>query len=150
MEVFKKKGFPVRKVGFFADALGGHFCFEAFYNNQWHFFDPDLEPKLRLMIANHFPSISDLAKNDTLVNQLYYKEDNKLIKKLLISYSYGAVNKFPAPNARIYQYITKYLSYTLWLWIALAYLFVRKRLNFIKKKEQCAELPDSLVPEIRA
>jgi hypothetical protein len=150
MEVFRKKGFPVRKVGFFADGLGGHFCFEAYFNNKWHFFDPDLEPKLRVMIASHFPSIAELAKNDSLVNQLYYKEDNKLIKNLLISYSYGPVNKFPAANARAYQYITKYLSYTLWLWVALIYFFLRKRLIYTKKKEQCAELQDSLVPEIRA
>jgi len=150
MEVFKKKGFKVRKVGFFADGYGGHFCFEAFYNGKWHFFDPDLEPKLRIMIANHFPSIADLVSEDSLVHQLYYKKDNKLIKKLLITYTYGRVNKFPAPNARVYQYITKYLSYTLWLWIVLIYVFVRKRVNYAKKKEQCAELQDSLVPEIRA
>ena len=150
MEVFRKKGYNVRKVGFFADGLGGHFCFEAYFNNKWHFFDPDLEPKLRIMIQNHFPSISELAMNDTLVHQLYYKEDDKLIKKLLVTYSYGPVNKFPATNARTYQYITKYLSYTLWVWIVLAYFLVRKRLYYTKKKEKCAELQDSLVPEIRA
>jgi hypothetical protein len=151
MEVFKRKGFSVRKVGFFADrGYGGHFCFEAFYNNRWHFFDPDLEPKLTIMIGNHFPGIAELVKNDSLIDQLYYKEDKKLIKQLLITYSYGPVNKFPATNARIYQYVTKYLSYTLWLWIVLIYFFVRKRLNYAKKKEQCAELQDSLVPEIRA
>ena len=55
MEVFKRKGFKVRKVGFFYDGYGGHFCFEAFFYNRWHFFDPDLEPKLSIMIANHFP-----------------------------------------------------------------------------------------------
>jgi len=150
MEIFRKKGYSVRRIGFFADGLGGHFCFEAYYNNKWHFFDPDLEPKLKIMIQNHFPSIAELATNDSLVHQLYYKEDGKLIEKLLVTYSYGPVNIFPARNARVYQYITKYLSYTLWLWIVLTYFFLRKRLNYTKKEETCAELQDSLVPEIRA
>lgn len=150
MEVFKKKGIEVRKIGFFADGYGGHFCFEAFFGGKWHFFDPDLEPQLSLMVSNHFPSVFELVKNDSLLHQMYFKQDKDYIEKLFLSYSYGPVNKFPAANARIYQYMTKFLSYTSWLLLVLLYLFVQKKIPYSKKKEVCAELQDSLVPEISA
>lgn len=150
MEVFKRKGISVRKIGFFADGYGGHFCFEAFFEGKWHFFDPDLEPSLPNMVANHFPSILEIVQKDTLLHKLYFKQDSDLVEKLFLTYSYGSVNKFPAPRARIYQYATKYLSYFSWLLLIVLYLIVQKRLNHSKKKEVCAELQDSLVPEIRA
>ena len=150
MEVFKMKGIKVRKIGFFADGYGGHFCFEAFFGGKWHFFDPDLEPKLSLMVSNHFPSVFELVKNDSLLHQMYFKQDKDYIEKLFLSYSYGPVNKFPATNARIYQHTTKFLSYTSWLLLVLLYLFMQKKILYSKKKEVCAELQDSLVPEISA
>src|SRR5215467_10128045 len=145
MEVFKKKGFKVREVGFLAKEYGGHFCFETLFNNKWHYFDPDMEPKLSIMIADHLPSISEITGNDTLLHNLYYKLDNQYAEKLFKAYFYGPINKFPAPHARIYQYITKYLSYTSWLLFILLYLFVQKRFDYIRKKEKCAELQGSLV-----
>jgi hypothetical protein len=147
MEIFKRKGFSVRKVGFFSAKYGGHFCFEVFFNNRWHFFDPDLEPELSVIRANHFPSISELVKNDSLLKKLYVNKDKDLIEKLFPTYFYGPVNKFPAPNARFFQYVTKYLSYTAWLFLILLYFYLTKRLTRPKKKEKCAELQDSLVSE---
>jgi len=150
MEVFRSKGFSVRSVTFFADGYGGHFCFEANYSNKWHFFDPDMEPKLSLMIANGFPSGYELVQNDSLLRKLYFRDDKEYIEKLFASYSYRPINKFPAPKARVYQYITKYLTYSLWLWFSLIYFMISRKLVFTRKQEICAELQDSLVPEIRA
>lgn len=150
MEVFKNKGIPVRKVGFFADSYGGHFCFEAFFGGKWHFFDPDLEPKLSVMIANHFPSISELVKEDTLLQKLYFRRDKEFVEKLFFTYSYGDVNKFPAPRARFYQYATKFLSFTAWLLLLIGYFLVHKKIIYIKKKEKCVELQDSLAPALGA
>ena|SRR5215469_14744415 len=150
MEVFRKKGFNVRKVTFFAKEYGGHFCFEVFFNNKWHYFDPDMEPKLSLMIANHLPSISEITENDTLLHKLYYKLDNQYAEKLFRAYFYGPVNKFPAPHAIVYQYITKYLSLGSWLIFMLIYWGLNKRWNKSKKEEVCAELQGSLIPGKRA
>ncbi len=86
MEVFKRKGFKVRKVGFFMDGLGGHFCYEAFFKDKWHFFDPDLEPKLSIMTKSHFPGIAEIVKNDSLLHSLYYKLNYDEVEKLFPTY----------------------------------------------------------------
>ena len=143
METLKSKGLKVRKVGFFTEGHG-HFCYEAFFNGKWHFFDPDGEPRLSIMMANHFPAIAELVQRDSLLQRVYYREDKEYVQKLFPTYSYGPVNKFPASKARAYQYITKYLSYTLWLWVGLAYFLFRRKFIQVKTKEQCVELQDSL------
>jgi hypothetical protein len=151
MEVFKKKGFRVRKVGFLDKKYGGHFCFEVFYGNKWHYFDPDMEPELWTMIKLHHPAFEELNKNDSLLYKLYSGKNRDFVRHVFSNFFYGKVNKFPASNARIYQYVTKYLSYTLWFWLILLYFFVRKRLNIINKKknETCAELQESLISEVK-
>ncbi len=154
MEVFKTKGFSVRKVTFYDKKYGGHFCFEVFYGDKWHYFDPDMEPVLLTMIKLHHPAfeeLEELNKKDSLLYRLYPKKNKEYVGHVFGSFFYGKINKFPAPNARIYQYITKYLSYTLWFWLILLYFFVRKRLNILnkKKKETCVELQASLVPEVK-
>ena len=149
MEAFKSRGFKVRKVGFKTEDRG-HFCYETFFTGNWHFFDPDGEPRLAAMRANHFPAVSDLAQNDSLLRMVYNKPGKADLEKIFPSYSYGPVNKFPARNARAYQYITKYLSYTLWLWIGLAYLLIRRKFIQAKTQQQCVELQDSLASGMTA
>jgi len=149
MELFKRKGFNVRKVGFFNKNYGGHFCFEVFYNARWHFFDPDLEPEIHTLARLGQPSIAELAKNTQLVNSLYARNKRNYVQDELTTFTYGKINKFPAPNARFYQYVTKYLSYTLWFWLIMLYFFVRKKLTYTKKQKACAESQASLVPEMK-
>ncbi|HMG67694.1 MAG TPA: hypothetical protein VK588_08410 [Chitinophagaceae bacterium] len=149
MEVYKKKGISVRKVGFFAKGYGGHFCFEAFFGGKWHFFDSDLEPQLSIMADNHFPSISELVQNDSLLHKIYFLKDRNLVDKLFFTYAYGPSNKFPAPRARIFQYVTKFLSYTSWLFFIVIYLLVQKKFKYGKRKKECAELQATLVPIVR-
>jgi len=146
MEVFRKKGFNVRKIGFFNKNYGGHFCFEAFYNGKWHFFDPDLEPAINTMIALHHPSIAELSIDHGLIRKLYAWHETNYMADAVTTFSYGKVNKFPAPNARIYQYATKYLSYTLWFWLILLYFFIRKKINRLDKKKY-PELQSFVVPK---
>ena len=150
MEVFKRKGIDVRKVGFYAREYGGHFCFEAFFNGKWHFFDPDMEPKLSLMQENHFPSIAELAQNDSLLHLLYVKEDRSYVEKLFPNYFYGPVNKFPAPNAIIFQYVAKFLSYFSWALFTLVYLLVRKKVNYANKNTNSTEVSKVLGSQLRA
>jgi len=149
MEVFRRKGFSVRKISFYNKNYGGHFCFEAFYAGKWHFFDPDLEPEIHTLARLGQPPIAELAKYPQLVNALYARNKRNYVQDEHTKYTYGKINKFPAPNARLYQYVTKYLSYTLWFWLILLYLFVRKKLTYTKKKNACVELQGSLASEMR-
>jgi len=150
MEVFKRKGIDVRKVGFYAKEYGGHFCFEAFFNGKWHFFDPDMEPKLSVMRKYHFPGIAELAQNDSLLHSLYTKEDKNFVEKLFLSYSYGSVNKFPAPNAIVFQYMTKFLSYFSWVAFILLYFFVGRKVNYTTKNKNSTEGSKAFGPQLRA
>ena len=129
MEVFKKKGFDVRKVGFFSKGYGGHFCFEVKYGGKWHYFDPDMEPRLSLLVERGHPSIEVLNQNDSLLHKLYVYKESNYVDILFKTFKYGKVNEFPAKNARIYQYFTKYLSYTLWFWLFLLYIILRRKFN---------------------
>ncbi len=130
MELFRKKGFTVRKVGFFDPiVIKGHFCFEVFYGNKWHFFDPDKEPVLRLLVDLNRPSIKELTSNKKLMDSIYYKEDSIARSGYLTKFSYGPVNKFPAPNAIIYQYVTMFLSWTLFFWLILFGWWVWRRVK---------------------
>src|SRR6266487_5650695 len=104
MEVFKRKGFSVRKINFHNKKYGGHFCFEVFYGGRWHFFDPDLEPEIHTLAKMGRPGIKDLSQHHEIINALYAKNKRNYVLDQLTTYSYGKTNKFPAPNARIYQY----------------------------------------------
>lgn len=129
MEVFKKKGFDVRKVGFYLKGHGGHFCFEVKYGGKWHYFDPDMEPQIKLLVERDHPSIADLNNDDSLVQKLYaHKKDDYLLRQLK-TFKYGKVNEFPAKNARAFQYFTKFLSYTLWLWLYFLYVILKRIYN---------------------
>ena len=149
MQVFREKGFSVRKVAFNNKNYGGHFCFEAFYDGKWHFFDPDLEPSIATMIEMHHPPLKELSGDRGLLRKLYARHETNYMADAVTTFRYGKVNKFPAPNAAFYQYATRYLSYTLWFWLILLYFFVRKRLIAINKKKSCAELQESLIPEVK-
>jgi hypothetical protein len=150
MEVFKAKGFLVRKINFHNKRYGGHFCFEVFYHGSWHFFDPDLEPEIHTLAKLGRPGIRDLSLHPEVLNSLYAKNERTYVLDKLTTYTYGRANRFPAANARVYQYITKYLSYTLWFWLILLYFFVRNRFHYTKKKQTCVELQDSLAPAAKA
>ena len=82
--------------------------------------------------------------------RLYFKENKDLVEKLFYTYTYGPVNKFPAPRAIIYQYATKYLSYSSWLIFLLIYFFVNKRLLRLTRKRKLAEQQDLLTADQRA
>ncbi len=129
MELFRKKGYSVRKVGFFDKKYGGHFCFEANYDDNWHFFDPDKEPNYELLLAFNRPSFAYIHSNHLLLHGLYNTTDKDCVDSLFSKPFYGIANQFPAKNARIYQYVTKFFSYTLWLWLILFYFYFYRPKN---------------------
>src|SRR5258706_3714588 len=126
MEILKRKGFLTRKVGF-SGKNSGHFCFEVHYNYSWHFYDPDMEPDLSVLAAYNRPSIEFLARHQDILVQAYHQYPMEKVLDIFPNYSYGTVNTFAAPKAIIFQRLTKFFSYTIWLFFLIAFILVRKK-----------------------
>jgi hypothetical protein len=58
-------GIRARHVG-----LNGHVVMEAWYDNDWHLFDPDLEVVPR-NVKGEIPGVEELARNQELLHQYY-------------------------------------------------------------------------------
>jgi hypothetical protein len=127
MELLKKKGIKTRKITFRGKKRGGHFSFEVFYNQSWHFYDTNMEPDEAILNAYNRPGIAFLSKHPELLVQIYRQYPREEILDILPNYTYGVVNEFPAPRAIVFQRLTKFLSYTIWLFFLLAFLLVRRR-----------------------
>ena len=127
MELLKRKCFKTRKVGFDGGDVGGHFCFETFYDNSWHFFDTDQEPNAKVLASHGRPSIEFLVKNRHILDAAYSHWEAGRLHAMFSKYFYGKVDKFEAPNALIYQQATQFLSYTAWIYLLIAFLVVRRK-----------------------
>ena len=141
MELFRQKGYKVRKVGMFDSVTNsGHFCYEVYYYKQWHFFDTNQEPDLAILNKHNRPSIEDLAKNPEMILTAYKgKNDPGLFLRLLTHYKLGPVNKYPAPNAFLYQRFTHLFNFFGWIFIG-AIIFFRSRLKRSKSRYRISTL----------
>jgi hypothetical protein len=126
MKVLQQKGFKTRKVGL-SGKMGGHFCFEVYYNGAWHFVDPNMEPDLAVLNAYNRPGIQFLATHPEILLQAYKHYPKDKVLDLFCNYSYGKMNAPAAPRAYIFQLVTKFLSYTVWSFFLLAFIWVRKK-----------------------
>lgn len=126
MEVLNKKGIQTRKVGF-SGKLAGHFCLEAYYEGGWHFYDTDMEPDKQLLNEHGRPGIAKLAGNKELLLKAYRAYPQELILDVFSAYFYGKANTFPAPRGIFFQKVTKVLSYTLWIFLFVAFIIVRRK-----------------------
>ena len=126
MDVLKQKGFKTRKVGF-EGPKGGHFCFETYFNGKWHFYDPDMEPDTRLLLAYQRPSVAFIASHQAFMLQVYNQYPQEKMLNLFSNYFYGKINAPAAPRAYWFQLITKFLSYTLWSFFLVLFILVRRR-----------------------
>lgn len=126
MEILKRKGFNTRKVGFLGKKYG-HFCFEVYYNNDWHFFDPDMEPDVAVLNAYNRPGIAFLASHTDVLMKAYHQYAPGRVMDIFPNYFYGSVNTFSAPKAIIFQQLTKFFSYTIWLFFLIAFILARKK-----------------------
>jgi len=124
MEVLKRKGFFTRKVGFSGKNYG-HFCVEVYYKGGWHFYDTDMEPGLGVLRQYNRPGVAFLATHHDVLLKAYSQFSSAKILDIFSNFSYGPVNKFPAAKAIIFQKLTKFLSYTIWLFFGIAFLLVR-------------------------
>lgn len=130
MEILKRKNIPVRKIGMYDEVvMTGHFAFEAWYDGDWHYFDPDREPDRSVLNAKNRPSAKYLSEHPELVSAAYKSGDVAMFQRLLRSHVPGEPNAFPAPKALIYHKATNIMSHTVWLFVGLI-LFIRVRKNY--------------------
>jgi hypothetical protein len=135
MEVLKAKGFKTRKISFNGKKSGGHFCFEVFYNQSWHFYDPNMEPDVDVLSSYNRPGIVFLANHSDILTKAYKQYPQEEILDIFPTYAYGAVNVFPAPRAIAFQRATKFLSNTLWFFFLIAFLLVRRTYKRLTSKK---------------
>jgi hypothetical protein len=131
MEVFMRKGYNVRKVSMF-DSLAntGHFAYEVYYEGGWHFFDTNQQPDADSLRKYNRPSVAFLATHPNIILSVYHKKkDPEMFKRLIMSYKLGPVDKFPAPNAYLYQLVTKFLTNFGWviIWILIMFRSWRRK-----------------------
>lgn len=146
MDVLKRKGFATRKVGF-SGQQAGHFCFEVFYNNGWHFFDPNMEPDPKVLNALNRPGIEYLAKNQSVLLAAYKQHSSTLILDMMPNYTFGEVDAFAAPRAILFQKITKFLSYTIWLFFLGAFIWTRSKYKFAKTSVKKKKIPVPVIAQ---
>lgn len=127
MDLLKDKGYPIRKVGFTRSDSNGHFCFEVFYRGSWHFYDTDLEPDANLLNSYDRPGIKFLVDHKDILRKAYWKESDEKVNTLFPTYFYGKVNEQLARKAGVYTTITKFLSYTIWIFFLVIFLGIRRR-----------------------
>jgi hypothetical protein len=128
MKLLSNKGFITRKVGFNNVNVVGHFSFEVFYGGGWHFFDTDIEPDKTVLRAYGYPGIEFLVKNPDILIQAYKdRMDPQKIMPLFGNYFYGKPNERLATRAIAYQQITKFLSYTIWIFFLFAFIWVHRK-----------------------
>ncbi|MGQ0739703.1 MAG: hypothetical protein ACT4OJ_11630 [Bacteroidota bacterium] len=126
MKVLQQKGFKTREIAL-NGKLGGHFCFEVYYNGAWHFVDPNMEPDMNVLYAYNQPGIAFLAGRPDILLMAYKQYPKEKVLDLFSHYSYGKVNAPAAPRAYLFQKVTQFLSYTLWSFFLLAFIRVRKK-----------------------
>jgi hypothetical protein len=129
MEILRRKGFPMRIVEF-QGKRAGHFCFEVYYNGGWHFCDPDMEPDTDVLNAYNRPGIEFLVRHQDILLKAYHQYPAEKVLDIFPNYSYRAINSFAAPRAIIFQQMTKFLSYTIWLFFLISFILVRK--NYLR------------------
>jgi hypothetical protein len=133
MKVLMEKGYDVRPVGFYDSTVGGHFCYEIRYDNDWHFYDPNREPEEKVLNSLNRPGIRYLNQHPEVLLAAYPKDSQQLVLSLYRTYKIGKEGKLPGSNARVFQMVTKFLSYTLWFFLALLYFYLN--IKFFSKKE---------------
>ena len=124
MNVLKSKGFDTRKVSF-QGKISGHFCFEVYYEEGWHFYDTNMEPDVNVLNSYGRPGIAFLVSHPEILVKAYGRYPRNEILDIFPTYTYGEINKFPAPKAILFQKLSKILSYLIWFFFLFLFLIVR-------------------------
>lgn len=135
MELLIKRGYKVRSVNMQAPAYkNGHFAFEAFYDNKWHYFDPDMEPNTNLLMAEGRPSLEELRSSiiadRSILTSLYPNANADVLYALFNNYRIGEVNQLMPARTYVFATVTKALSYLSSLFSLLIYFLFLKKVRF--------------------
>lgn len=121
MAILRKNNIPYRAVLF-----PHHYAIEAFVENNWFYFDPNMDPEItkEQRMETSWNHHSDTLKRyyDTLL----FKDLDYIFGVGLTALN-GNVNQIPAPNARLFQSITGVLSKIIWCVPLLLLFFYSKR-----------------------
>lgn len=122
MQLLRNKGIPVRKVGF-----AHHFALEAKFDNQWYYFDTDMEPDFDSYTR---ASYEHLQKQGAIEKIYRSRLSAQQIPWVFANLQYEE-NYAGAPNATLFHIVTKALSRFLWilpfgLWLN-SFLVYRRR-----------------------
>ena len=123
MEVMKRKNIPYRFVGF-----PHHYATELKFNNNWYFFDPNMEPNIpdSDRLESKWNCCADNLKK--YYDTTRFKDlDWKFGKNLTVTF--GNENAAAAPHASLFHTATKYLSKTLWLFPLIIVFYRRKKVG---------------------
>jgi hypothetical protein len=126
MEVLRSKGFATRKVSF-QGKISGHFCFEVYYDGGWHFYDTNMEPDVKILNSYGRPGIAFLVSHPDLLVSAYHRYPRNEILDIFPTYSYGEIDKFPAPKALLFQKLSKIFSYLVWFFFLFFFRIVRNK-----------------------
>jgi len=101
----ESQGIRTRSVG-----LYGHVVMEAWYDNDWHLFDPDLEV-VPLLADNRILSLDELSRSPELVLQLYAgRGDNENVKHIADIITSRENNSFTSyPRLALFEWKTNVL-----------------------------------------
>jgi hypothetical protein len=125
MEVLSLRGYKVRNLG-----LTGHYILEVFYDNAWHIFDPNHEPKYQGIPHDSL----DAFLENGLISESYSRTlTPERVKEVFTNIQVGQVDAEPAKNARLFHSVTKAVSQ---YFILILIGFLLTLLYFFKKRKQ--------------
>jgi hypothetical protein len=120
MAVMKDKKIPYRSVGF-----PHHYATELQFKNNWYFFDPNMEPQIKVNERKE-----DKWKRSADYLKKYYNGNNQYLNWAFgnsVPIIFGRPNADPAPHASIFQAVTKYLSKILWILPLFLFVYLYER-----------------------
>lgn len=118
MAVLKRKNIDYRKVGF-----PHHYALEAKIDNNWYYFDPNMEPDITLserLHENWNGSNDKLKKYYTKHGNVNWEFGNHEEAQ------FGVTNEVPAKHVSIFQHITGLICKVIWC-VPLCFAFAKKR-----------------------
>jgi hypothetical protein len=116
MAILRQKGYRTRKIG-----LKGHFCTGVFYGGNWHFYDPNKEPKFSK--NQPIPSTRELMANKALLYCAYEGIMSKAqLDELFSQVEILELDVLPGHRVRILHKVTSFVSRFGWVLMGLGYL----------------------------
>jgi len=121
MEILKRKKISYRSVGF-----PHHFALEVSVNNNWYYFDPNMEPNMTndQRLESNWKCCADNLKRFYDTSRFHDLDWKFGINLMVIS---GKINDTPAGNAKIFQSATAIFSRIMWLFPLFFVLYRSRR-----------------------